>query len=188
MWLFWLFLAIPIIEIALFIQVGGLIGLWPTLAIVVLTAVAGTLLMRSQGAHAWIEIQRSFAEFRDPTRPLAHGVMILVAGVLLLTPGFFTDAVGLSLLVPGIRDLVMRQVARRMRVTRVEMGAATMRRDPHRAPYGDGVIDGDYFVADDDPDAGQAKGDRPAPPDLPPQIGDDLPPHRRPGGSGWTQH
>lgn len=189
MWLFWLFLAIPIIEIALFIQVGGLIGLWPTLAIVVLTAVAGTMLMRSQGAHAWIEIQRSFSEFRDPTRPLAHGVMILVAGMLLLTPGFFTDAVGLALLVPGIRDLVMRQVARRVQVTRVDMGAATMRRDPHRAPYGDGVIDGDYFVADDDPDAGQARGNRPTPPDMPPQIPEeDTPPRRRPGGSGWTQH
>lgn len=188
MWLFWLFLAIPIIEIALFIQVGGLIGLWPTLAIVILTAVAGTLLMRSQGAHAWIEIQRSFAEFRDPTRPLAHGVMILVAGMLLLTPGFFTDTLGLLLLIPGIRDLVMRQVSRRVQVTRVGMGAATMRRDPHRPPYGDGVIDGDYFVAEDEADPADPRRDRPAPPDLPPQVGDDITPPRRPGGSGWTQH
>merc|ERR1711974_332073 len=85
--LFWLFLAVPIIEIALFIQVGGLIGLWPTLAIVVLTAIIGTGLMRSQGAQAWREIQSSFGEMRDPTRPLAHGVMILMAGMLLLTPG-----------------------------------------------------------------------------------------------------
>ena len=80
MWLFWLFVAVPIVEIALFIQVGGLIGLWPTLAIVVLTALVGTALMRSQGAHALAEIQRSFSEMRDPTRPLAHGVMILIAG------------------------------------------------------------------------------------------------------------
>ena len=58
MWLFWLFIAIPIIEIALFIQVGGLIGLWPTLALVLLSAVIGTALMRSQGMKAWIEIQR----------------------------------------------------------------------------------------------------------------------------------
>ncbi|MGR3522734.1 MAG: FxsA family protein, partial [Paracoccus sp. (in: a-proteobacteria)] len=87
MWLFVLFVAIPLIEIALFIQVGGLIGLWPTLGIVLLTAVAGTALMRSQGARAWAEVQRSFAELRDPSRPLAHGVMILMAGMLLLTPG-----------------------------------------------------------------------------------------------------
>ncbi|WCR10764.1 FxsA family protein [Paracoccus stylophorae] len=173
MWLFWLFVAVPIVEIALFIQVGGLIGLWPTLAIVVLTALVGTALMRSQGAHAWAEIQRSFSEMRDPTRPLAHGVMILVAGMLLLTPGFFTDTLGLLLLIPAVRDGVMRQIARRVRVTRVEMGG--MRREPHRPPHGDGVIDGDYVVEDDAPR-------RPsAPPDHPRDPG-------RGGTSGWTRH
>nr|WP_111301254.1 FxsA family protein [Paracoccus saliphilus] len=178
--LFWLFLIVPIIEIALFIQVGGLIGLWPTLAIVVLTAIVGTALMRSQGAHAWNEIQRSFGEMRDPTRPLAHGVMILMAGMLLLTPGFFTDAVGLLLLVPGVRDAVMRQIGKRVKVTRFGMGAATMRRDPHRAPYGDGVIDGDFIVAENE-DTGRA------PVDLPPEL--DEPDASRPGrGSGWTRH
>lgn len=184
MWLFWLFLAVPIIEIALFIQVGGLIGLWPTLAIVVLTAIVGAAVMRSQGAHAWAEIQRSFSELRDPTRPLAHGVMILVAGMLLLTPGFFTDAAGLALLVPGIRDLVLRQLASRIRVTRMQASHATMRRDDHRPPYGEGVIDGEYYVADDEP-----RPPQPAPLDLPPQL-DELPRRgpRRPDGSGWTQH
>ncbi|MBM3606610.1 MAG: FxsA family protein [Alphaproteobacteria bacterium] len=178
--LFWLFLVVPIIEIGLFIQVGGLIGLWPTLAIVVLTALLGTVLMRSQGAHAWAEIQRSFGEMRDPTRPLAHGVMILMAGMLLLTPGFFTDTVGLLLLVPAVREAVMGQIAKRVRVTRFGMGAASMRRDPHRAPYGDGVIDGDYIVPDET---------RPARPpvDLPPELDEPVPP--RPGrGSGWTRH
>lgn len=184
MWLFWLFLAVPIIEIALFIQVGGLIGLWPTLAIVVLTAIVGAAVMRSQGAHAWAEIQRSFSELRDPTRPLAHGVMILVAGMLLLTPGFFTDAAGLALLVPGIRDLVLRQLASRVRVSRMQASHATMRRDDHRPPYGEGVIDGEYYVADDEP-----RPPQPAPLDLPPQL-DELPRRgpRRPDGSGWTQH
>lgn len=170
-----LFLVVPIVEIALFIQVGGLIGLWPTLAIVILTAVIGTMLMRAQGGRAWREIQTSFGEMRDPTRPLAHGVMILVAGMLLLTPGFFTDAVGLALLVPGIRDAVMRQVAKRVTVTRVGP-----RRDPHRPPYGDGVIDGDYVV------------DEPAPPrppvDLPPEIDETPRPPRGTKGSGWTRH
>jgi UPF0716 protein FxsA len=181
MWLFVAFLAVPIIEIALFIQVGGWIGLWPTLAIVILTAIAGTALMRSQGAHAWLEIQRSFAELRDPTRPLAHGVMILVAGMLLLTPGFFTDTMGLLLLIPAVRDGVMRQVGRRIQMSRVEMRTATMRREPHRAPYGDGVIDGEYFVPGEGPEP-----DRSAPPDLPP-VTEDEPPIRR-GGSGWTRH
>lgn len=181
MWLFVAFLTVPIIEIALFIQVGGWIGLWPTLAVVILTAVAGTVLMRSQGSHAWREIQRSFAELRDPTRPLAHGVMILAAGMLLLTPGFFTDAVGLLLLVPAVRDMVMRQIGRRIQMRRVEMRTATMRREPHRPPYGGGVIDGEYFVPGETPGP-----DRPAPPDLPP-VTDDEPDLRR-GGSGWTRH
>lgn len=180
MWLFWLFVAVPIIEIALFIQVGGLIGLWPTLAIVVLTAILGSTLMRSQGTHAWGEVQRSFNEMRDPTRPLAHGVMILVAGMLLLTPGFFTDTLGLLLLIPAVRDAVMRYVSQRVQVTRVEMG--TMRREPHRPPYGDGVIDGDYVVEDDDR--------RPARSQTPPDVPSDLPddPSDRRGNSGWTRH
>ena len=101
--LFLLFLAVPLIEIALFIQVGGWIGLWPTLLIVVLTAIAGTYLVRSQGGQAMNQMRRSFDELRDPTEPLAHGAMILFSGALLLTPGFFTDAVGFALLVPPVR-------------------------------------------------------------------------------------
>ncbi|WP_410217159.1 FxsA family protein [Paracoccus sp. (in: a-proteobacteria)] len=178
--LFWLFLIVPIIEIALFIQVGGLIGLWPTLAIVVLTAVAGTALMRSQGAQAWIAVQRSFREMRDPTRPLAHGAMILMAGMLLLTPGFFTDAAGLLLLIPKVRDAVMRQVGKRMTVTHLGMGAATMRRDPHRPPYDDGVIDGDFVVSENE-------GPGRPPVDLPPELDEPAPP-RSGRGSGWTRH
>ncbi|MBU2957198.1 FxsA family protein [Paracoccus sp. 1_MG-2023] len=174
--LFWLFLLVPIIEIGLFIQVGGLIGLWPTLAIVVLTAIVGTALMRSQGAQAWLEIQRSFGEMRDPTRPLAHGVMILIAGMLLLTPGFFTDTLGMLLLVPGVRDRLMRQIAGRVKVTGFQMNSATMGRNPYRAADDEGVIDGDYTVTPED---------RRDPVDLPPELDD---PSRGPGRSGWTRH
>ena len=92
MWLFLAFLTVPLIEIALFIQVGGAIGLWPTLAIVVLTAVLGTSLVRSQGRLALGQMRNSFQTLSDPAEPLAHGAMILFAGALLLTPGFFTDA------------------------------------------------------------------------------------------------
>lgn len=186
MWLFWLFVAVPIIEIALFIQVGGLIGLWPTLAIVLLTAVLGTSLMRSQGAHAWAEIQDSINELRDPTRPLAHGVMILIAGMLLLTPGFFTDTLGLLLLVPPVRDAVMRHLSRRIRVSRVRMEGASARHEPHRPPYGDGVIDGEYIVEEDDL--------RRSRPQTPPDLGDDIssdgqaPGRGQAGRSGWTRH
>ncbi len=103
MWLLFLFIGVPLIEIALFIQVGGLIGLWATLAVVIVTAFAGTWLVRSQGAQALSNLKNSFNELNDPTEPLAHGAMILFSGALLLTPGFFTDAVGFALLVPAVR-------------------------------------------------------------------------------------
>lgn len=124
MYLFLAFLAVPLIEIALFVQVGGLIGLWPTLAIVVLTAVLGTWLVRTQGRMAMGQLQRAFSELDDPTEPLAHGAMILVSGVLLLTPGFFTDAVGFALLMPPVRAAVFRYLRSRVTVARFQMGGS----------------------------------------------------------------
>ncbi|EEE37398.1 FxsA protein [Rhodobacteraceae bacterium KLH11] len=144
MYLFLAFLLVPIIEIALFIQVGGLIGLWPTLAIVVLTAVLGTVLVRTQGRMALANLQRSFAQLDDPTEPLAHGAMILLSGVLLLTPGFFTDAVGFALLVPGIRVAVFRYLRSKATITHFQMGAGAQfqsRPDPFEQ---DEVIDGEF--------------------------------------------
>ncbi|MEO1142900.1 MAG: FxsA family protein, partial [Pseudomonadota bacterium] len=87
--LFLLFLIVPLIEIALFIQVGGLIGLPATLLIVILTAVAGTFLIRSQGAAVMMNLRETMNDLSDPTEPLAPGAMVLFAGALLLTPGFF---------------------------------------------------------------------------------------------------
>lgn len=176
MWLLWLFVALPIVEIALFIQVGGLIGVWATLGLVVLAALLGMAVIRSQGAHAWLEAQRSLAQLRDPSRPLAHGMMLMIAGALLIVPGFFTDIMGLLLLIPPVRDLVMRRAGRRMRVGSVRVAT---RREAHRPPYGDGVIDADFVVEDTPP--------HPRPPlDLPEDVTDDQPSRR--GGSGWTRH
>lgn len=141
MYLFLAFALVPIIEIALFIQVGGLIGLWPTLAIVVLTAIIGTSLMRSQGRRAMERLRRSFSELNDPTEPLADGAMILLSGALLLTPGFFTDAVGFLLLTPPVRAAVLRWLRARVNIHQFQMGPQP---GPHRAdPRGD-VIEGDY--------------------------------------------
>lgn len=145
MYLFLAFLLVPIIEIALFIQIGGAIGLWPTLGIVVLTAVLGTWLVRTQGMIALDQLRRSFSDLNDPTEPLAHGAMILVAGVLLLTPGFFTDAIGFLLLVPSVRAAVFRYVAARVTVRRFRMGPDPRPRSPHpQYPRGGDVIEGEY--------------------------------------------
>ncbi len=145
------FIAVPLIEIALFITIGGWIGLWPTLVIVLLTAIAGTALVRSQGAHALAELQRSLNELRDPSEPLAKGAMVLFAGALLLTPGFFTDAVGFALLVPAVQARVYRYLRSRIRVQAARRG--------HPRPEGprarDTVIDGqahEVEIKDPDPD------------------------------------
>lgn len=164
MWLFFVFVAVPLIEIALFISVGGAIGLFPTLAIVIVTAFVGTWLVRSQGGQALRELQTSFSDLRDPSEPLAHGAMILFAGALLLTPGFFTDAVGFALLVPGVRQAAFAALKRRVNVAGFRAGQA--QRDP-RAPHDASTIDGDYFEID------------PSTPE--PGNGNAKP-------SGWTEH
>lgn len=150
MWLLIAFIAVPLIEIALFIQVGGAIGLWPTLAIVLATAVLGSWLVRSQGARELANLRGSFNELRDPTEPLANGAMILFAGALLLTPGFFTDAVGFALLIPQFRAAAYRSVRARVNVQGFTMGGAHQsgpQPHPHHRPQ-DGVIDGEFEEVD----------------------------------------
>ncbi len=136
MWLFALFIAVPLIEIALFIQIGGLIGLWPALLIVVVTAILGTALVRSQGLGALENLRNSFSELGDPTEPLAHGAMILFSGALLLTPGFFTDAVGFAFLIPAVRHAVFKYVRSRVEVQQFTYGQ-------QRAQHGS-TIDGEF--------------------------------------------
>lgn len=146
MWLFALLVAVPIIEIALFIEVGGFLGLWPTLAIVIATALFGSFLLRSQGIQTVNRLRSSMAEGRNPMDPIAHGALILVSAVLLLTPGFFTDAVGLSLLVPPIRVALIRAGASRF-TSHVVMRSNHARQD---ADFGPDTVDGDFVVVDEE--------------------------------------
>ncbi|SEO10475.1 UPF0716 protein FxsA [Salinihabitans flavidus] len=148
MWLFLAFLIVPLVEIALFIQVGGAIGLWPTLAVVVVTAIVGTWMVRNQGALALNKLRRSLNELDDPTEPLAHGAMILVSGALLLTPGFFTDAIGFALLIPPVRLAVLAYLRKRVRVERFNMGRGSHPSDTPRGPAADDVIEGQYTEVD----------------------------------------
>ena len=116
MWLLLAFIVIPLIEIGLFVQVGGLIGLWPTLLIVLFTAILGTWLVRTQGAVALGRLRASLLSQTDPTEPLAHGAMILISGMLLLTPGFFTDTLGFALLIPALRRIAFRYLRKRVSI------------------------------------------------------------------------
>lgn len=142
MWLLLAFIAVPMIEIALFIQVGGLIGVWWTLLIVLVTAITGSYLVRHQGLREIANLQQSFSELDDPTEPLANGAMILFAGALLLTPGFFTDVVGLSLLVPAVRRAAFIWAKSRVKMQGFSMGG--QHPPQQQRPSGDRVIDGDF--------------------------------------------
>lgn len=144
MWLLLAFIAVPMIEIALFIQVGGLIGLGWTLLIVLATALIGTWLVRAQGAMAMNNLRRSFNELRDPSEPLADAAMILIAGVLLLTPGFFTDAVGFGLLTPPVRHAAFRWLRKNVKVASFSMGGP----QTQAGSPSDDVIDGSYHEVD----------------------------------------
>ncbi|MDC0302746.1 FxsA family protein [bacterium] len=101
-----LFILVPIAELYLFMTLGKELGLWPTLAIIVITAILGAALTKSQGRRAMQKIQAATAEGRMPTEEALEGLMILLAGAVLLTPGFLTDTVGFLLLFPPARAIV----------------------------------------------------------------------------------
>ena len=108
--LFLLFLLIPLVEIWFLIKVGSVVGAGWTIFLVVATAVIGAGLVRAQGLSAISRIQRELAAGGLPAAELLQGIFLLVSGALLLTPGFFTDAIGFALLVPGIRQLLARRL------------------------------------------------------------------------------
>ena len=103
LFLFFLFLFIPLIEIALFIEIGGVLGLWLTLAIVILTAMLGATLFRTQGLAVFHQAQASLRANQFPAYAVFDGLCLLVAGALLITPGFFTDGLGFLLFLPPFR-------------------------------------------------------------------------------------
>jgi UPF0716 protein FxsA len=120
--LFLLFIILPIIEIMVLMEVGALLGLWPTLAVVVLTAWAGAKLVREQGISTLNTIQGKLAQGQLPSDDIIAGLMILVSGVLMLTPGFITDFFGLFLLWPQGRQLLARLLKDKVLVGQLNKG------------------------------------------------------------------
>lgn len=141
-------LGIPLIEVALFIAVGGGIGLWPTVALVVATAIAGTALIRLQGLAVLAQARVKLDRGEPPVGDMFHAMGLVIAGVLLLTPGFLTDTLGFILLVPAVRTAIGRFLWARF-------GAEGARAGP-----AEGVIDGEFSRVDPTPE--------PAPRTLPP--------------------
>ena len=138
------FIIIPVVEIAVFIHLGGEIGLWNTVLLIVLTAILGTWLLRSQGLATLQRAQESLARQVFPIAEVFDGLCLVVAGVLLLTPGFVTDAVGFLLFLPFTRMLLrvwIWKILARSENSRVWVNAG----QPTEPPNGqDGTIDGDF--------------------------------------------
>jgi len=167
-----LMIGVPIIEIGVFIEVGGWLGLVPTLAIVILTAVIGTGLLRHQGFSTLARAQQHLAVGRFPMAEIFDGLCLLLAGALLLTPGFVTDAFGFLLFVPafraGFRSLVSRYLESLGRVN-VQMGGFGQGHTPGHDPS---VIDGEFE------ELGNAADGAPSESDTPPSPDDTSPWHR----------
>lgn len=162
------FIGVPILEIAVFIQAGEILGFWPTLAGVVVTAVAGTALLRAQGLAALSRARHQIDRGQVPLDEVFTGVCLLVGGALLLTPGFITDAVGFLLLIPPVRRVLGRWVMTALvrspnsRVWVDGEEVVTPRRDHAAGP--DGAIDVEYTEIsepDDRPEYGQPPPGRP---------------------------
>lgn len=107
-----LFIAVPAVEIAAFIHVGGRIGALPTVLLTLFTAALGVWLVRLQGILALTDFQRAMAEGREPFTAMLAGALLLLAGILLLIPGFVTDATGFALLIPPLRRWLARWLGR----------------------------------------------------------------------------
>ncbi|MGV8954927.1 MAG: FxsA family protein [Cypionkella sp.] len=134
------FLLLPIIEIALFIKVGQTIGLWPTLALVITAALLGGALLRQQGLSVLMQLRGNVAAGKMPAQSIADAALIGVAAVFLVLPGFLSDVVGLSLLVPPIRHWIYKTLAGNFTVVSATGFRAQPRTEDGRIK-GPGVID-----------------------------------------------
>lgn len=153
--LFGLFIVLPVLEMWLLIKVGGVIGALPTVGLVLLTAVIGANLLRSQGLHTLTRAQQRLNSGELPATEMLEGIFLAVGGALLLTPGFVTDAVGFCCLLPALRrGLIAAMLKRGM----VQMSGASMytqdgfggasatqrQTDPHTGNKGPVTIEGEY--------------------------------------------
>ncbi len=149
MWVFAVFLAVPLIEIGLFVTVGAWLTLWPTLLIVLGTGILGVSLLRLQGLRAMADVRGAVQTMQSPLSPMANSAMIMAAGVLLILPGFLTDTIGLLLLIPPLRHWLIARLANWLRGFSVSTARPDWRSGP-RSGDADMIIDPDYEEIDPD--------------------------------------
>lgn len=143
------FLLVPVIEIFLFIKVGGLIGAGWTIFVVIATAILGAALLRQQGLSTWQRLNQHIAMGQMPPGILVEGILLLVSGAFLLTPGFFTDGIGFLLLFPPFRKAVVAALLRRGTWVVSSRYSQTTARYRHQSKDASNVIEGDYERRDD---------------------------------------
>jgi UPF0716 protein FxsA len=114
--LFLVFMIVPLIEIAFFVVIGNAIGLWPTLAGVLVTAIIGSLVLRWQGAALFQEIRGTMARGQLPARALADAAFVGAGGLMLLLPGYFSDLVGILVLIPPVRNVIYEFLKSRIKI------------------------------------------------------------------------
>jgi len=139
--IFLIIVTIPFIEIYLLLQVGGIVGVFPTILLVVTTAIVGAGLLRQQGMATWIRLQENLARGELPAYEMVEGPILLVGGALLLTPGFFTDVIGFACLIPSMRRKIAQYIIEKQLV-----GAAGSRRPPQSKEPD--VIEGEFRKED----------------------------------------
>jgi len=145
-----LFIAVPIIEIGLFIQVGGFLGFWATIGLVLLSAVVGASLVRSQGLKTLMTVQQRVSQGEIPAQQILEGVLLAVSGVLLLTPGFMTDMLGMMVLLPGIRSALAQYLMTKVAV-QGQQGSFNSGFHHSYHPNDDGnTYEGEYESKDDE--------------------------------------
>ena len=139
--LFILFVIIPVIEITVLIKVGGFLGLFPTIGLILLTAMIGVTLLRVQGLSTLMRASESMQRGGLPAKEMAEGFLLALAGALLLTPGFVTDTFGFLLLTPGIRSQlatkILRLALQKGTIVGGSMGGMNMGRGPFQPGEGD---------------------------------------------------
>jgi UPF0716 protein FxsA len=138
-WLGWLlvglFIAVPLVEIYVIIQVGQAIGAWWTIALLIADSILGSWLIRHEGSRAWRALRDALDSGRMPAKELADGALILIGGTLMLAPGFVTDAFGILMILPVTRPLFRRLLTRVVANRLVVIGPGTARR-PGPGPDG----------------------------------------------------
>ena len=153
--LFVLFIVMPILEMLILLKVGSLIGAWYTVGLVLLTAIIGVNLLKRQGLQTLMRAQRKAQHGALPVSEIGEGLLLAVAGALLLTPGFVTDAIGFALLSPAIRAELAKGVAKGMVVSgqttyqSYNAGQAEYRKSHVESENGNVVIDAEYVEIKD---------------------------------------